>query len=260
MKERRNRIGPSLGMLYAVVAYLVSAGALFWLFLASSGWLPYGFFDQESAWQSALGWNLALILIFALQHSIMARKAFKRWISRFVADHLERSTYALMSGVCLVFIILTWQPLPGFAWQIRENWLRNTLYAINFLAVGYVFVAASITNQFELFGLRQAYLHWKGESYFPLPFRRILMYRYSRHPMMLGMLVILWSAPQMSLTHLTLSCLLSAYIFAGIQFEEKGLRHEFGQDYEKYWNEVGMFFTFPFRNRSQRAISAKANR
>lgn len=184
-----------------------------------------------------------LILIFGTQHTIMARKSFKGKLTRIIPVHLERATFVLAAGICMGLILWYWQPLHGNIWSIENEIARFVLLGFAFAAVGYVLITSLVTNHFELFGIRQAWLYATGKPYTPLEFKRQWVYKYSRHPMMLGLLVVIWSTPDMSVTRLALAVLLTIYLFIGIRFEERSLIQEFGDKYRQYQKEVGMFFT-----------------
>jgi methanethiol S-methyltransferase len=230
---------------YALFAYCVGAGALFWFFFAAVGMAPYSLSSIEAgSIFEALIINTFLVFLFALQHTIMARRSFKqKWI-RIIPEHLERATFVLLAGILMALIMWYWQPLPGVIWSIDNEYARLALLGFAFAGVVYVLITSLVTNHFELFGMRQAWLYATGKPYTPLQFKRRWVYKYSRHPMMLGLLVVIWSTADMSVTRLVLAVLLTAYLFIGIQFEEHGLIQEFGDKYREYKKEVGMFFTF----------------
>jgi protein-S-isoprenylcysteine O-methyltransferase Ste14 len=234
-----------LGMAYGLVSYAVGAGALFWLFFAAAGFAPYGLSAFRAAGTAqALAINAGLVFLFALQHTVMARKGFKQKWTRLVPEHLERSTFVLASGIIMAALLWFWQPLPGSIWSITDTTTRLVIQGISLVGVAYVLFTSFVTNHFELFGLRQPWLYATGRPYTPLEFKRHWVYRYSRHPMMLGILVILWAAPEMTVTRLALAVLLTAYLFTGIKFEERSLIQEFGDKYREYKKEIGLFFTF----------------
>lgn len=185
--------------------------------------------------------NTGLLLLFGLQHSVMARPGFKRWISRGLPQPAERSTYVLMTSLTLIVVFACWQPLPGVLWQVESAPWGKALWALNVLGWLLVLVATFLTNHFDLFGLRQVWLNWVRRSYTPVPFREILLYRWIRHPMMVGLFIALWSAPMMSMSHLMFSAGMSLYIFIGVHFEERGLRDELGQPYQEYAARTGRF-------------------
>lgn len=185
--------------------------------------------------------NAGLLLLFGLQHSVMARPGFKRWITRWLPQSAERSTYVLTTSLTLMVVFACWQPLPGVLWQVESAAWGKALWALNVLGWLLVLVATFLTNHFDLFGLRQVWLNWVRRSYTPVPFREILLYRWIRHPMMVGLFIALWSAPMMSMSHLMFSAGMSLYIFIGVHFEERGLRAELGQPYQDYAARTGRF-------------------
>ena len=238
-------ISRGFALVYALLCYSIGAGALFWLFFAAADIVPYSLSGYRATTAAgALLINAGLIFLFALQHTVMARKGFKQKWTRLVPEHLERSTFVLASGICMAALLWFWQPLPGSIWSITEPAARLIIQGISLLGVAYVLFTSFVTNHFELFGLRQPWLFATGRTYTPLEFKRIWVYRYSRHPMMLGLLVIFWAAPEMTATRLALAVLLTAYLFTGIKFEERGLIQEFGDKYREYKKEIGLFFTF----------------
>jgi len=242
---QHTRVAQISSLVYALLSYAVGAGALFWLFFAAAGFVPYGLSAfRAGGTAQALAINAGLVFLFALQHTVMARRKFKQKWTRLVPEHLERSTFVLVSGVFMAALLWFWQPLPGSIWSITDTTARLAVQGISLIGVAYVLFTSFVTNHFELFGLRQPWLYATGKPYTPLEFKRHWVYRYSRHPMMLGILVILWAAPEMTVTRLTLAVLLTGYLFTGIQFEERGLIQEFGDKYREYKKEIGLFFTF----------------
>lgn len=193
------------------------------------------------AWAPALLINTGLLLLFGVQHSVMPRPAFKRWITRWLPQPAERSTYVLATSVALIVMFTHWQPLPGVLWQVETPLWVTLLWGLNVVGWLLVLVATFLTNHFDLFGLRQVWLNWVRRSYTPVPFREILLYRWIRHPMMLGLFIALWSVPMMSMSHLMFSAGMSIYIFIGVHFEERGLRAELGQPYHEYATRTGRF-------------------
>lgn len=189
----------------------------------------------------ALAINLGLLLLFGVQHSVMPRPAFKRWITQWLPQAMERSTYVLATSVVLILTFAYWQPLPGMVWQAQTPALVWTLWGLNALGWLLVLVATFLTNHFDLFGLRQVWLNWVRRSYTPVPFREYFLYRWIRHPMMLGLFIAFWSVPVMSVSHLMFSLGMSIYIFIGVHFEERGLRVELGQPYRDYALRTGRF-------------------
>jgi len=229
---------------YALIAYSIGAGALFWFFFVAIGVAPQVAVDLTGD-QYFLGLlvNLLLVAMFGFQHSVMARPAFKARWTRIVPVHLERATYVLFSGLFLVPIIVFWQVMPGIVWQVEHEGAALVLTIIACLGFAYLLFASFLTNHFELFGLRQAWLFAVNKPYTELNFQTHWLYRFSRHPIMAGLLVLFWSTPDMTATRFSLALLLTAYIFVGVRIEEKTLIEQFGQTYADYRNRVGMFFT-----------------
>ncbi|MDF2192896.1 methanethiol S-methyltransferase [Paraflavitalea sp. CAU 1676] len=188
--------------------------------------------------------NASLLLLFALQHSIMARPAFKEWWIKYVPQPLERSTYVLLASVCLIMLMWLWQPMGGMVWQV-ENTVLKTVLSIAYLSGwSIVFTSTFLINHFDLFGLRQVWLYYKGKPYTNLPFRMPLFYRLVRHPLYLGFLIAFWATPAMSAAHLLFAVVTTVYILVAIQFEERDLLASFGEQYRRYIKWVPMLVPF----------------
>ncbi len=187
---------------------------------------------------TALLTNLGLIAVFAIQHSVMARPGFKAWWTRFVPEVFERSTYIALSGFAFFALMLFWQPLGGEIWQLSG--VAEQIAYVGFGIGWFILVAATFAqNHFDLFGLRQVWLDLRGIAYTPLPFSDATMYKYSRHPIYVGWLMVIWFTPHMTLSHLFLAVLLTAYILVAIQYEERDLTAAH-PEYVKYQQEVPM--------------------
>lgn len=227
---------------YGLLAYLVGCTGLFWLIFALGGLAPAGIsgFSTTST-TSALLVNIGLITLFGLQHSIMARQGFKNWLKRFIPQAAERATFMLMSGIVTITAIVFWQALPGTVWSIENTAAQIILWSLYALGWTYLLLSTFITNHFELMGLRQVYLYLRNRAYSPLPFTRKYMYRYSRHPMMLGVLVGMWAVPVMSVSHFAMASLLTIYIVIGVLLEERDLVKNFGETYRMYQKEIATF-------------------
>ncbi len=189
---------------------------------------------QLGATAPALLIDLALIALFGLQHSIMARSGFKRWLTGFVSPSVERSTYVLATNLVFIVLFVFWQPLPGYLWQLDGQFWVAVLFAVSAAGWLLVLLATFLTNHFDLFGLRQVYLNLVKKTYTPVPFKEILLYRWIRHPMMLGLLIAIWATPWMTISHLLFALGMTVYIVIGIHFEEVGLQAQLGQPYREY--------------------------
>ncbi|HKK05638.1 MAG TPA: NnrU family protein [Gammaproteobacteria bacterium] len=225
---------------YSVIAYAIGMAAIVWLIACLAGLCPLVAppLQTHSTTGAALV-DVGLLILFGLQHSIMARRGFKDWWTRWIAPAAERSTYVLTSGIALGALLWLWQPIEGTVWSVSEPTARIALWAL--FAAGWLYLVAAtyVTSHYDLFGLRQGWYYLRGKPYTPVPFVRSWMYRYSRHPMMAGILVGIWATPQMSATHLVLAFGFSAYIAIGVAFEERGLLAHFGEQYLHYRTEVG---------------------
>lgn len=184
--------------------------------------------------------NLGLLSLFALQHSVMARPAFKQWWTRFVPQPVERSTYVLFSSLALILLFWQWQPMGGIIWQVDNTIGRGILFS--FFAFGWllVLVATFLINHFDLFGLRQVYLYLRGREYTPLTFGTPGPYKHIRHPLYVGWLFAFWATPTMTAAHLVFALLTTAYILVAIQLEERDLLAAHGESYAEYQRRVPM--------------------
>ncbi|MET0987221.1 MAG: methanethiol S-methyltransferase, partial [Steroidobacteraceae bacterium] len=175
----------------------------------------------------ALAIDIGLLALFALQHSVMARPAFKRWWTRFVPSVAERSTYTLFSSVALLLLFWQWRPIGTVIWSVDDDLTRGLLYGC--FAFGWLTVLATtfLINHFDLFGLRQVWLYFRGRPYTEIPFRTPSLYKIVRHPLYVGWLFAFWCAPVMTAAHLLFAILTTAYILIAIQFEERDLVRAF---------------------------------
>lgn len=208
-------------------------------------------------WWQALAVDLMLMAVFALQHSVMARPAFKRWWTRWVPEPLERSTYVLLASAALALVLAGWQPIAGPAlWDLGPGVGAGALWAV--MGLGWAVLVAStfLLDHFELFGLRQTWAASRGRT-LPMPaFRTPGLYRYVRHPLYVGFLLAFWATPHMSTSHLVFAVANTAYILVGIWFEERDLIAQFGERYRRYREQVGMLLPRRARH-GRRDISAR---
>ena len=197
----------------------------------------------------ALMVDVALLTLFAVQHSVMARKWFKEWWTRVVPKPLERSTYVLFSSAALLLLFWQWRPLGGVVWSVENptgQLILRALFAFGWLMV---LVSTFLINHFDLFGMRQVWLYLRGRDYTTLKFGTPGPYRLVRHPLYVGWLFAFWSTPTMTFAHLLFSLATTAYILLAIQFEERDLIREHGDTYQAYRRSVPMLIPFVRRNR-----------
>ena len=184
--------------------------------------------------------NAALLTLFAAQHSIMARPAFKRWWTRLVPKSVERSTYVLLASLCLILLIWQWRPIPATVWAVTDPVASMAIEAVFWTGWGILLVSTFLISHFELFGLAQVLARLRRRELAPPEFRTPVFYKLVRHPIYLGFLLAFWAAPTMSVGHLLFSTATTLYILLGIFLEERDLVTLFGDRYRQYRREVGM--------------------
>jgi len=227
---------------YGVLAYISALIFQFWfiLYLTDFDFISNINNPQTSSTIYAISIDILLVLLFGLQHSLMARDWFKDIIKRYIPQVIERSTYVFFSGIGLFLIVYFWQNIDGYIWKIDSGF---GFYMLSFLFVfGWLFstFATFIINHFELFGLQQVYHNFKDVDTKDISFTKKMLYKYIRHPIQLGVIMGLWFSPTMSYGHFLLSFTMTIYIFIGLHYEEKNLMDKLGDEYMKYRQEVGM--------------------
>ena len=238
-------MGRSLTLLAATACYFAFFGAFLYLigFVEGFDLLPS---HVDKGLSGTVGTaalvDIALIALFGVQHSVMARPAFKAGWTKVVPAPLERGVYCLASALCLIVLFVFWHPIAGSLWTVENPALRFALYALSFAGWGIVFVATFLINHFELFGLQQAWHHFRGTQAKPPRFRTPLFYRWVRHPIYTGFLIAFWATPDMTYGHLLLAAGFTVYILIGIAYEERDLIGHFGETYSDYRKRVGMVF------------------
>ena len=190
-------------------------------------------------WPTALAIDLALLSLFAVQHSVMARQGFKRLLTRIIPASVERSTYVLASSLALILLFLQWRPLGGVVWNVENEIGRALLYASFAFGWLLVLVTTFVINHFDLFGLRQTWRAFRGQPQTPLRFTTPFLYRIVRHPLYVGWFFAFWSTPTMTVTHLLFAVVTTAYILVAIQLEERDLLQAH-PEYAEYRNRVPM--------------------
>ena len=239
-------------LLYGLVCYLAFFGTILYAIGFVGNLIVPKTIDGEpqAPLLKAILINASLLLLFALQHSIMARPAFKTWWTSIIPHHLERSTYVLLASLCLMLLMWQWQPIGGVIWSIENETVKNILLVVYLAGWAIVFISTFLINHFDLFGLRQVWLHFRCKPYVQLPFRVPMFYRFVRHPLYFGFLIAFWSAPVMTIAHLLFAVLTTGYIFTAIQLEEKDLMHVYGEKYRHYKKWVPMIIPFSKRKNS----------
>src|SRR5512145_2415371 len=230
---------------YAGVGYLI----FFATFLYSIGFLGNRGVPRsidaggpESPLGVALLVNLGLLSIFALQHSVMARQGFKRWWTRLVPRPIERATYVLLTCAALALLYWQWRPLPGVVWELDGRLARTLAHAVYLVAGwGGVLYATILIDHFDLFGVRQALLHWRGRERPAMRFVTPALYRFVRHPLYVAWFLMFWAAPTMTVGRLLFAAVVTGYVLVAVQLEERDLIVEFGDRYRRYRESTPAF-------------------
>lgn len=239
---------------YGVACYAIALVTLLYAIgFVGNLWVPKSIDSPRAvALGSALLTDVVLLALFAIQHSVMARPAFKRWWTRIIPKEAERSTYILLASVALIVLYKYWEPIGGVVWSVQSPVGKAVLYGLYALGWALVFLSSFLINHFDLFGLRQIWLQLRRRPYEPLPFGTPVLYRYVRHPLYVGLLLAFWSAPTMTLAHLVFAITTTIYILIAIQLEERDLVAEH-PEYARYRKRVPMLV--PFLKRRQAKMS-----
>lgn len=235
---------------YGVVVYAFFFATFLYLigFVGDASFLPHtvnrGAVLTEST-MMALVINLALLALFGVQHSVMARPAFKARWTRIIPHAIERSTYVLITSLILILMFWLWQPLVQTIWSVEATAGVFVLWALFFLGWGLVLLSTFAINHFDLFGLRQVWFHFRKETQPPIPFKTSGLYRLVRHPIYVGFILAFWSTPVMTLGHLVFALGMTVYAVVGVIHEERDLTAHFGDAYRDYRRRVPMLVPLP---------------
>ena len=246
---RQSLSGGIVAVLYGVFAYvLFLVTVLYAIGFVGNFWVPKSIDSgHEGSLLTVLNVDLALLALFAVQHSVMARPAFKRWWTRLVPMAVERSTYVIFASGALMLLFWQWRPIVMPIWTIENAAVRAVLDVMYWMGWVLVFASTFLINHFDLFGLRQVFARALNRT-IPAPvFRTPLLYRLVRHPLYLGFLIAFWSTPDMTAGHLVFAIGTTGYILVAIYLEERDLMVAFGERYRRYRREVRMLLPLPVR-------------
>jgi methanethiol S-methyltransferase len=249
-----------LAFLYGVAAYLIFLVAFLYAVGFVGNFIVPKSIDSgtETTFGQALLVDELLLGLFAIQHSVMARPAFKQWWTRIISPVIERSTYVLLASLALMLLLWKWQPMPSIVWKVENQVVSKLLIGISFSGWLVVLLSTFMINHFDLFGLRQVFDNLTDKRDQGVKFKTNLFYTIVRHPIMLGFLIAFWSTPVMTLGHLVFSLTTTAYILVAVKFlEERDLRKAFGKEYEDYQRSVPMLIPF-IGKRSNKIAHPKA--
>jgi methanethiol S-methyltransferase len=242
----KTTIGKLVAFLYGLAAYVV----FFFTFLYAIGFVTRLVVPKTidsgtvAPLTESLVINILLMSLFAMQHSVMARRQFKQWWAQYVPKPVERSTYVLLASLALVLLFWQWRPIPTVVWQIADPQVAMAIVALSFVGWLLVLTSTFLINHFELFGLHQVANNLVGRSMPALRFKTPVLYKVVRHPIYLGFIIAFWAAPVMTVGHLLFAAVTTAYIFVGIFLEERDLVELFGDEYRRYKERVAMLVPF----------------
>lgn len=237
-----NRILEFTAFVFGAVAYLTFLFTILYAIGFVSGLAVPKAIDTgaKSSAFAAIVVNLGLMSLFAIQHSVIARRSFKQWWTRFIPRSVERSTYVLCASLTLLLLFWQWRPMPAIVWRIEEPEIAVIIATVSFVGWVTVFMSTFMINHFEPFGLQQVANNLAGREMPEPMFRTPFLYGLVRHPIYLGFIIAFWATPTMSIGHLLFAAVTTAYIFIGIALEERDLVGTFGDEYRRYRRRVSM--------------------
>jgi len=236
-------MGRGVAFLYGIVCYAIFFLAFLYLIGFLSNLLVPRSVDvgATAATLTALTINFALIALFGIQHTVMARPAFKEKWTKIVPESIERSTYVLISSLILILLYWQWRPMTGqVIWEAEAAWAQYLLWAVFFGGFGLVLLSTFVIDHFDLFGLRQVWLNLRQKEYPSSGFKVTFFYKFVRHPLNVGWIMAFWGTPRMTLGHLMFAVGMTAYILIAIRYEERDLVQILGDDYAQYRKKVPM--------------------
>jgi len=242
-------MGRALALAYGLVAYAVAFATILYAIGFVTGIVVPKTIDTGPAGPvlEALIVNVLLMLLFAVQHSVMARQGFKRWWTSFVPSVIERSTYVLLSSFALILLFWQWRPIEATIWEVRKPTLAAALLALSLVGWGIAFLTTFLINHFEMFGVSQVMLNLLGRKPAEPRFGTPSLYKLVRHPLYLGFVIAFWATPVMTAGHLLFAAVTTAYILVGATLEEQDLIRLYGDEYRRYRQRVSMLIPLRWR-------------
>ena len=232
---------------YGTLAYVSFLGVFLYMIGFVGGFLVPKTIDSAPGLPlgQALPVNVGLLLLLAIHHTVMARLGFKeRWV-KIIPQAIERSTYVLLTNLIFVLLFWQWRPVTGVVWHVENVVGNGLLWAVFAAGWGLVLYSTLLIDHFDLFGMRQVWLHAKGRPYTPPQFQVASLYRFVRHPLLLGWMIAFWATPHMTVGHLIFALVTTAYMIVGIQFEERDLVKLHGEPYVQYRQQFSMLIPGP---------------